>query len=214
MPPPNSHMHVYTWQTAWINSYSVYGKREWEVWEGWRASGVWACRRETSCSMCERQNCFGLSLGNARFGFIADTHRKHSSAQSPSGDIGCSFSVGLYMLRKSLDCVKLPHPHTMVLFGWHNKWWSSCFTEISKLNVWQCRRNAVHYLSSGDRLIYIGFVSSIDPYISKLDYITVGSLAYFKTKWQLSPSLLFFIVAKVLLSCSSSESCLSVNNIM
>lgn len=71
------------------------------MWEGWSASGVWAFGRVTSCVMCERQNRYGSSLKSAIFGFIADTHkqkpthihtnihRKHSSVQSPSGEI-CS----------------------------------------------------------------------------------------------------------------------------
>lgn len=58
---------------------------------------MWVCGRVTSSVMCERQSRYGLSLGGARFGLIAETHtythRKHSSAQSPSGDIGSTVTL-------------------------------------------------------------------------------------------------------------------------
>lgn len=64
---------------------------------GLRASGMWVCGRVTSRGMCERQARCGPSLESGRFSFIANTHEhtrgKHSSAQSPSGDIGCSYRL-------------------------------------------------------------------------------------------------------------------------
>ena len=56
---------------------------------------MWACGRVTSCVMCASGRIATVPRWKVPdLAVVADTHththRKHSSAQSPSGDIGCS----------------------------------------------------------------------------------------------------------------------------